>query len=75
MEDANDFMQSGHEDELGPLLALFHDWRRNEPGNELIIAGGDVHVGGFSDIYMKVWGSLRMVTCMDFIRKTDVCFA
>ena len=48
-------MQTSHQKEMAPLLDMFHAWKRNHPGNEVIIlSGGDVHVGGFTDIYVKV---------------------
>ena len=53
-EDLNETLQVSHEDELAPLLHMFNDWQRNHPGNELLILSGDVHIGGFTDIFVKV---------------------
>ena len=53
-EKFKDQMQTTHDEELAPLLHMFHDWQSNHPGNELLILSGDVHVGGFTDILIKV---------------------
>ena len=54
-EKFEDYIQTAHKEELALLLQMFHDWQSNHPGNQLLILSGDVHLGGFTDIYIKVW--------------------
>ena len=53
-DDPREMIQVKHEEDLAQLLKLFDEWQRSEIGRELLVLSGDVHLGGFTDIWLNV---------------------
>lgn len=48
--DAQESWTYQYGNELAALLALLRNWKISQPGRELVILDGDVHMGGYTDI-------------------------
>lgn len=50
-DDCLSFMYMNHEEDLVEMLDLLRNWQERKASNSFLILGGDVHVGGFTDVY------------------------
>ncbi|KAK2166162.1 hypothetical protein LSH36_41g11018 [Paralvinella palmiformis] len=53
-DDMAGFINVHHKSDFVPMLDMFRKWKeRRGPGSDIMILAGDVHIGGFTDIYHK----------------------
>ena len=61
-DDLKEHWSYNHIDELKELLGLLKKWKKAKCGREITLIGGDVHVGGHTDLYYKDEGVFKQFT-------------
>ena len=61
-DDMAGFINVHHKGDFIPMLDMFRLWKeRRGPGSDIVVVAGDVHTGGFTDIYHKQGGKKNLV--------------
>jgi len=53
VDDAKEQWAFGHQEEMAEMLDALRDWKEAKPGREVTLIGGDIHIGGHTDVFYK----------------------